>query len=134
MGTGKSPQLALNCHQGRLYIQLYICACCQGTEMHTKNSALAYWCFPRLIKVAYSSWLLLLWLTSLYLVTGLGSQDDTLRSVILAIALPVVAFTILSFPLVLYIGGSKVSLPDACADVFPPRRCCEVSKCCEGEE
>ena len=88
---------------------------------------------------------------------------------ILAIALPVMAFTILSFPLVktltlfrnelhtksmlqvLYIGGSKVSLPDACADVFPPRwrrhicqleevehfllrRCCEVSKCCEGEE
>ena len=74
--------------------------------MHTKNSALAYWCFPRLIKVnlkannnlfnrihnkmsnhdlmlylqvAYSSWLLLLWLTSLYLVTGLGRQDDTLR-------------------------------------------------------
>ena len=76
--------------------------------MHTKNSALAYWCFPRLIKVnskvtssnnlsnrihnkmsnyelmlylqvAYSSWLLLLWLTSLYLVTGLGSQDETLR-------------------------------------------------------
>ena len=58
---------------------------------------------------------------------------------ILAIALPVMAFTILSFPLVktltlsrnklhrksmlqvLYIGGSKVSLPDACADVFPPR-------------
>ena len=58
---------------------------------------------------------------------------------ILAIALPVMAFTILSFPLVktltlsmnnmhrksmlqvLYIGGSKVSLPDACADVFPSR-------------
>ena len=31
------------------------------------------------LQVAYSSWLLLLWLTSLYLVTGLGSQDDTLR-------------------------------------------------------
>ena len=31
------------------------------------------------LQVAYSSWLLLLWLTSLYLVTGLGSQDETLR-------------------------------------------------------
>ena len=52
--------------------------------------------------------------------------------------MPVMAFTILSFPMVpiiaissnplklkmlqvLYIGGSKVSLPDACADVFQPR-------------
>ena len=60
-----------------------------------------------------------------------------LRSLILGIALPVMAFTIITFPMVLfitiysnigdkmlqvlYIGGSKVSLPDACADVFQPR-------------
>ena len=100
------------------------------------------------------------------------------RSLILGIALPVMAFTILSFPLVLiiaiwstvkiwkifevlYIGGSKVSLPDSCAAVFPPRwslksnadeyknnfwsrsrrlggctsfllrRCCEICACCK---
>ena len=154
--------------------------------MHTKNSALAYWCFPRLIKVnlkannnlfnrihnkmsnhelmlylqvAYSSWLLLLWLTSLYLVTGLGSQDDTLRYFLLlppsigsSDTIPTMTFPQECDPRhrlachglhhpqlplgknlsrnklhsksmlqVLYIGGSKVSLPDACADVFPPR-------------
>ena len=114
-----------------------------------------------LLQVGYCSWLLLLWLTALYLVTGLGGEDDTLRcfvlriifpgsriastvctkialrSLILGIALPVMAFTIITFPMVLfitihssigdkmlqvlYIGGSKVSLPDACADVFQPR-------------
>ena len=31
------------------------------------------------LQVGYCSWLLLLWLTSLYLITGLGGQDDTLR-------------------------------------------------------
>ena len=56
--TGKSPQLAVICHQGRLCIQLHICSCCQGPKMHTKNSALAYWCFPRLIKVNSSHILL----------------------------------------------------------------------------
>ena len=35
------------------------------------------------LQVAYSSWLLLLCLTSLYLVTGLGRQDDTLRHFLL---------------------------------------------------
>ena len=32
-----------------------------------------------MLKVVYCSWLLLLWLTALYVVTGLGGQDDTLR-------------------------------------------------------
>jgi len=70
--------------------------------MNCKKSALSYWCFPRLVKVGYCSWLLLLWLTALYLVTGLGGQDNTLRNLILGIALPVMAFTILSFPMVLF--------------------------------
>ena len=110
--------------------------------MNCKKSALSYWCFPRLVKVTsscfyfyliafyfcifinmlqvgYCSWLLLLWLTALYLVTGLGGQDNTLRylflhiifpwhtkclhinDLILGIALPVMAFSILSFPMVL---------------------------------
>ena len=70
--------------------------------MNCKKSALSFWCFPRLVKVTsssfyfylvafyfsifinmlqvgYCSWLLLLWLTALYLVTGLGGQNDTLR-------------------------------------------------------
>ena len=32
-----------------------------------------------MLQVGYCSWLLLLWLTALYLVTGLGGQDNTLR-------------------------------------------------------
>ena len=36
----------------------YICACCHIIEMHTKSSALAYWCFPRLVKVNSSHILL----------------------------------------------------------------------------
>ena len=74
-----------------------------------------------MLQVGYCSWLLLLWLTALYLVTGLGGQDNTLRflhiifpwrtkclhinsfrSLILGIALPVMAFTILSFPMALF--------------------------------
>ena len=34
---------------------------------------------PWTLKVGYCSCLLLLWLTALYIVTGLGGQDDTLR-------------------------------------------------------
>ena len=74
-----------------------------------------------MLQVGYCSWLLLLWLTALYLVTGLGGQDNTLRYLFLhkifpwhtkrfhtnylqepGIALPVMAFTILSFPMVLF--------------------------------
>jgi len=110
-----------------------------------------------MLQVGYCSWLLLLWLTALYLVTGLGGQDNTLR--FLHIIFPwrtkclhinylqepdpwyrparhglhhpqlphgaVLHHLLIPQQLkmlqVLYIGGSKVSLPDACADVFGPR-------------
>ena len=74
----------------------------------------AYWCAPRLLRVAYSAWLLLLWTAGLYLTTGAGREDERLKNLLLWTALPVLAVTATTFPVILYLGGCVVSFPWTC--------------------
>merc|ERR1712126_697828 len=94
-----------------------------------KMMSLSYWCSPRLIKVVYASWILLLWVSGLYLGVGIGNEDSRIRNLIISYIVPIVAITLLTFPFVLYMGGCVVSLPGACNPTYKPRTCCKKSTC-----
>ena len=47
---------------------------------------------------------------------------------------PILFCTAILLPLIIYIGGCVVALPDACKDAFPPRTCCLVCSCCKKSE
>ena len=81
----------------------------------------AYWCAPRLLRVAYSAWLLLLWTAGLYLTTGAGREDERLKNLLHCTVLPVLALTAATFPFILYLGGCVVSFPWACNAAARPR-------------
>ena len=92
-------------------------------------SAISYWCAPRLLKILYSSMILLLWLCGLYLCCSVDQEDNRLKTLLMSIIIPLMIITILTFPFIVYMGGCVASLPDACKDVFPPIACCANSKC-----
>ena len=93
------------------------------------TKSLSYWCSPRLLKVLYTSMILLLWVCGLYLCCLGNEKDDNIKIVLMSIIIPIMCITIITFPFIIYMGGCVVALPDACKDVFPPRACCSVSPC-----
>merc|ERR1712042_203658 len=105
-------------------------------QVYTKKMAKysSYWCSPRLFKILYFSMILLLWVCGLYIccacVRGKEDTDDQIsKLVIITIIMPLMCFTIIAFPFIIYMGGCIVALPDACSGAFPPRACCLVSSC-----
>ena len=77
----------------------------------------AYWCAPRLLKVSFCSWILLLWLTTIHLATMEDEQDKKLAYII---SLPILVIILLTYPLILYVGGCLVSLEGSCNAAFKP--------------
>ena len=86
-------------------------------------SSPTYWCAPRLMKILYSSMILLLWVCGLYLCCSADQEDNNLKIHLMSISIPLMIITIITFPFIIYRGGCVSSLPDAC---------CSNSKC--GEE
>ena len=80
----------------------------------------AYWCAPRLLKVSFCSWILLLWLTSIHLATAVDEQSEKLAYII---TLPILIITLITYPIILYVGGCLVSMEGACNAAFKPRCC-----------
>ena len=81
----------------------------------TSNSS-THWCSPRLLKVLYSSMIILLWVCGMYLCCSVG-QEEYIKSIMMSIIIPIMSITLITFPFIIYMGGCIVSLPDACKDV-----------------
>ena len=85
------------------------------------SNSSTYWCSPRLLKVLYTSMILLLWVCRMYLCCSVERKDDIINTLTMNIIITVMSITIITFPFIIYIGGCVVSLPNTYKDAATPR-------------